>query len=41
MHERLDDEVIVIDLEHGMYYALVGTAAAFAVALILATDLTD
>ena len=27
MHERLDDEVIVIDLEHGMYYALVGTAA--------------
>jgi hypothetical protein len=27
IHERLDDEVIVIDLEHGMYYALVGTAA--------------
>jgi hypothetical protein len=27
MHKRLDDEVIVIDLEHGMYYALLGTAA--------------
>ena len=27
IHERLDDEVLVIDLEHGMYYALVGTAA--------------
>jgi Coenzyme PQQ synthesis protein D (PqqD) len=27
IHERLDDEVIVIDLEHGMHYALVGTAA--------------
>jgi hypothetical protein len=27
IHERLDDEVIVIDLEYGMYYALVGTAA--------------
>jgi hypothetical protein len=27
IHARLDDEVIVIDLEHGMYYALVGTAA--------------
>jgi Coenzyme PQQ synthesis protein D (PqqD) len=27
IHERVDDDVIVIDLEHGAYYALVGTAA--------------
>jgi hypothetical protein len=27
IHERLDDEVIVIDLERGTYYALVRTAA--------------
>ncbi len=26
-HERLDDEVIAINLETGIYYALVGTAA--------------
>jgi len=26
-HERLDDEVIAINLETGVYYALVGTAA--------------
>ena len=26
-HERLDDEVIAINLETGFYYALVGTAA--------------
>lgn len=27
IHERLDDEVIAIDLERGIYYAMVGTAA--------------
>jgi hypothetical protein len=27
IHERLDDEVIAIDLERGIYYAMVGPAA--------------
>jgi Coenzyme PQQ synthesis protein D (PqqD) len=27
IHVRLDDEVIAIDLERGIYYAMVGTAA--------------
>lgn len=27
IHERLDDEVIAIDLDRGTYYAMVGTAA--------------
>lgn len=27
IHERLDDEVIAIDLERGIYYAMVGSAA--------------
>jgi hypothetical protein len=40
-HERLDDEVIAIDLERGFYFAMVGSAADIWTLLVDGTEPED